>query len=294
MEKKPLYHFMPGTKVFSQAAAGCNFRCLNCQNWEISQTKPDTIRHHELMPDQAVAQSRATGCRSIAYTYSEPVTFIEYMLAIASMAHSAGLYNLWISNGYINQKPLLDLCRVMDGANVNLKAFDDDIYRRLNGGRLEPVLETFLTLHAQKVHTELTHLVVPGYTDNDEMFKQMCVWILDNLGPDHPMHVLRFFPRYKLDRLAPTPVSTLERFRQMALEAGIRYVYIGNVPGHTANHTYCHGCGKRIIERKGYYLPQYALNGNCCSFCNTVIPGVWPQKKISYSMPCFVRSGDTG
>lgn len=275
VEKKPLYHFLPGIDVFSLAAAGCNFRCLNCQNWEISQVKPEAVRHSTLFPEQVVREAQKTNCRAVAYTYSEPVTFIEYMSDIGPAAKAKGIYNLWISNGYINPGPLKALCTFLDGANVNLKAFSDDIYRRLNGGRLEPVLETFKVLRANQVHFEITNLVVPGYTDDAEMVKKMCAWILSCLGPDYPLHFLRFFPRYKLERLAPTPVSTLSRFRQLALSEGIRYVYLGNVPGHEGNHTYCHQCRKLIIERIGYLLPQYHLRGNRCRYCNTIIPGVW-------------------
>lgn len=277
VEKKPLYHFLPASRVYSLAVAGCNFRCLNCQNWEISQATPESVEHRSLTPQAAVTEATQSGCRAIAYTYSEPITFIEYMLAIGRRARAKGLKNLWISNGYINTRPLRDLCRLVDAANVNLKAFDDHVYSRLNGGRLKPVLNTFKTMHMEGIHFEMTHLVVPGYTDDETMLKGMCSWILDNLGPDHPLHFLRFFPRYKLDRLAPTPVSTLVRFRELAMAAGIRYVYVGNVPGHAGNHTYCHQCGKLIIERQGYHLPQYHLSGNRCLYCDTVIPGVWDK-----------------
>ena len=275
IEKKPLFHFKPRSKAFSLATTGCNFRCLNCQNWEISQVKPTEVRHRELFPPDVITTAIQSGSESIAYTYSEPTTFFEYMIDTARLAKENGLCNLWISNGYINKKPLLEFCKVLDGANVNLKAFSDAIYRKLNGGRLEPVLNTFKTLHEQKVHFEVTNLVVPGYTDDPDMVKKMCDWILKNLGPDHPLHFLRFFPRYKLDRLPPTPVSTLTRFRELAMQEGIRYVYLGNVPGHEGNNTYCHNCKKLLIERQGYYIPTYNLIGNQCKFCKTVIPGVW-------------------
>ena len=275
IEKKPLFHFKPKSRAFSLAAAGCNFRCLNCQNWEISQVKPWQVRHIELFPPEVVVEAKRAGAKSIAYTYSEPTTFFEYMIDIARLARGNGLYNLWISNGYINRKPLLELCKVLDAANVNLKAYSDVVYRKLNGGRLQPVLDTFMTLHEQGVHFEVTNLVVPGYVDDADMAKRMCEWILKNLGPDYPLHFLRFFPRYKLDRLAPTPISTLTRFRELAMQEGIHYVYVGNVPGHEGNNTYCHNCRKLLVERKGYLIPIYNLVGNKCKFCNSIIPGVW-------------------
>jgi pyruvate formate lyase activating enzyme len=277
VEKKPLFHFLPATRAFSIAAAGCNLRCLNCQNWEISQARPEDVRHRELFPHQVVAAAAAAGARSIAYTYSEPITFYEYMHDTAQQARAAGICNLLISAGYINPEPLRRLCAVLDGANLNLKSFSDAVYRRLNGARLEPILETFEILHAAGVHLEITHLVVPGYTDDERMVDQMCHWILDRLGPDHPLHFSRFYPKYKLDRLAPTPVETLARFRRLALDLGLRYVYVGNVPGHEGNHTYCHHCGSLIIERRGYLPARNEMAAGCCRFCGTRIPGVWPD-----------------
>ncbi len=275
IEKKPLFHFKPRTSAFSIATTGCNFRCLNCQNWEISQASPHEVRHVDLFPAEVVRSADQAKATSIAYTYSEAVTYYEYMLHTARLAHERGISNLWVSNGYINEAPLLELCNVLDAANINLKAYSDDIYLTLNGGRLEPVLNTFKTMHAKKIHFEMTNLVVPGYTDDDDMVKKMCAWILENLGPDYPLHFLRFFPKYKLDRLAPTPVSTLERFRKFAIKEGLHYVYMGNVPNHEGNNTYCHNCRKLLIERKGYYIPEYHLNGSECKFCKTRIPGVW-------------------
>ena len=275
IEKKPLFHFLPASQAFSIAAAGCNFRCLNCQNWEISQARPEDVRHVELFPEKVVEAAEASRSRSIAYTYSEPTTFFEYMIDTARIARSRGIRNLWISNGFINPQPLKDLCEVLDGANVNLKSISDAIYRKLNGGRLQPVLQTFMTLHRQGVHFEMTHLVVPGYGDRDEMIQRMCGWILTNLGPGYPLHLLRFFPRYRLNRLAPTPVETLIRFRDLAMAEGIRYVYLGNVPGEEGSHTFCHACKKRIVERQGYHVVVEGIVDGRCRFCSTVIPGVW-------------------
>ena len=277
IEKKPLFHFRPRTKAFSLATTGCNFRCLNCQNWEISQVKPEEVRFYDLFPSEAVNAAKRAGAESIAYTYSEAITYIEYMMDTARLAREDGIYNLWISNGYINRKPLLELCKVLDGANINIKSIDDAVYRKLNGGRLQPVLDTFKTLHENGIHFEMTNLVVPGYVDDADMVKRMCAWILTNLGPDYPLHFLRFFPKYKLTRLPPTPISTLTRFRKLAMAEGIRYVYVGNVPEHDGNNTYCHGCGSLLIERRGYFIPTYALDGDRCKNCQTVIPGRWAK-----------------
>jgi pyruvate formate lyase activating enzyme len=275
MEKKPLYHFRPGTKAFSIAAAGCNIRCLNCQNWEISQARPEDVRFIELFPADVVKAARSSGSSSIAYTYSEPVSFYEYMFDTAQAARSAGIANVFISNGYINPKPLLKLCTVLEAANINLKSFSDEVYRKLNGARLEHVLSTLKILHERGVHLEITTLVVPGYTDDEEMTKRMCGWIVRNVGQDHPLHFLRFFPRYRLDRLPPTPIAVIERFRSLAMQEGIRYVYVGNIPSHEGNNTYCHACGRLLIERRGYCMPVNNLSGNACRFCRTRIPGVW-------------------
>ena len=277
VEKKPLFHFKPCIKAFSIATTGCNFRCLNCQNWEISQAKPDEVTPYisELFPADVITAAQKAHAQSIAYTYSEPITFFEYMIDTARLAKEAGLYNLWVSNAYINKKPLLQLCQVLDGASLNIKSYDDEIYRTLNGGRLKPVLNTFKTLHEQGIHFEMINLVVPGYTDKEDMVRAMCDWILENIGPDHPLHFLRFFPRYKLDRLPPTPVSTLTRYRELAMQHGIHYVYVGNVPRHEGNHTYCHHCKKLLIERQGYFIPTNNLAGSHCKFCGTRIPGVW-------------------
>jgi pyruvate formate lyase activating enzyme len=275
IEKKPLNHFYPETSVFSIAAAGCNFRCLNCQNWEISQKKPEEVRSIDLPPVQVVEEALRRGCPSVAYTYSEPVTFYEYMFDTAERGREKGLRNVLVSNGYINREPLLKLAKHLDAANINLKSFDDAVYRSLNGGSLQPVLDTLKLLHQERVWLEITTLVVPTYVENPEMIRRMCGWILKELGPDYPLHLLRFFPQYKLTRLPPTPIALLENLREVALQEGIRYVYLGNVPGHPGAHTYCHGCRKPVIERKGYILNRSNMNGGRCRSCNTEIPGRW-------------------
>jgi len=279
IEKKPLAHFYPRTKAFSIATTGCNFRCLNCQNWEISQKKPEQVEHMTLFPEGVVKAALEKGARSIAYTYSEATTFYEYMFDTARLARRADLKNALISNGYINRKPLVDLCAYLDGANINLKSFDDAVYKCLNGGTLQPVLETFKTLHDQGVWFEMTTLVVPTYVDKPEMIKRMCAWILKNLGPDYPLHFLRFFPQYKLTRLPATPIATLEEFRKIALSQGIRYVYLGNVPGHPGTQTYCHQCKKVIVQRNGYWIREIHIKDGKCTYCKTPIPGRWDREE---------------
>lgn len=275
IEKKPLYHFYPASQIFSIATTGCNFRCLNCQNWEISQRRPEDVKNVELFPAQVVEETRRAGAPSIAYTYSEAITYYEYMFDTAKAASAADLRNVLVSNGYINEEPLRLLARYLDGANINLKSFDDAIYRCLNGGTLQPVLDTFKTLHREGVWFEMTTLAVPTYVDDPAMIRRMCKWILRELGPDYPLHFLRFFPQYKLTRLPPTPVSTLEKFRAIAIEEGIHYVYIGNVPGHEAANTYCHHCHEILIERNGYLISQNNIREGHCKFCGTAIPGRW-------------------
>jgi pyruvate formate lyase activating enzyme len=274
IEKKPLFHFLPTSTALSIATTGCNLRCLNCQNWQISQSEPGEVRHESLFPQDAVRRA-AVRARSIAYTYSEPISFFEYMSETARLAMDQGLSNLLISNGYINQTPLKQLCSRIQAANINLKSFSDDIYRSLNGGRLDPVLETLKTLHEQGVHLEITNLVVPGYTDNEEMFRRMCGWILEHLGPDRPLHLLRFFPRYKLNRVRPTPVPLLQSFRKLAMQEGMHYVYIGNAPVEEGQNTSCHHCGALAVKRRGYSIQVVGLDGSVCRDCGRTIPGVW-------------------
>ncbi len=279
IEKKPLNHFLPGSPVFSIATTGCNLRCLNCQNWDISQRRPEDVRHGEMFPDAVVREARRQEALSIAYTYSEAVTFYEYMLDTAGLAREAGLGNVLVSNGYISRDPLLRLCRCLDAANINLKSFEDRIYRCLNGGRLEPVLRTLKTLHEEGVWLEITTLVVPHYVDDADMIRRMCAWIAEELGPDHPLHFTRFHPAYRLTRLPPTPVATLERFRDIARREGIHHVYVGNVPGHEGAHTYCPECGRMVIERRGYRLGPVAIEDGRCAFCRTPVAGRWDRAR---------------
>ncbi|MBZ5537080.1 MAG: AmmeMemoRadiSam system radical SAM enzyme [Acidobacteriia bacterium] len=275
IEKKPLYHFLPTTRAFSIAAAGCNFRCLNCQNWQISQVSPKETANADLMPQAVVEQCVNSGCESIAYTYSEPISFYEYVMDTSKLARAKKIRNVFKSNGYINEEPLRLLCKNLDAANIDLKCFDEGIYARLSGGKLAPILKTLKTLKQEGVWLEITNLVVPSWTDNLDMIKRMSDWLAANGLGDCPLHFTRFSPLYKLSQLPLTPVSTLEKAREIALQAGMRYVYVGNVPGHAAENTYCHGCNKLIVERKGFRILSNNIAQNKCRFCGEKIPGVW-------------------
>ncbi len=275
IEKKPFFHFLPTTRAFSIAAAGCNFRCLNCQNWEISQSSPYDTTNDDLMPAAVVEQCRANHCASIAYTYSEPTTFFEYAYDTAKMARTKGIKSVLKSNGYIQETPLRDLCKVLDGANIDLKTFDDATYVRLSSGSLAPVLRTLKVLKEEGVWLEITCLMIPGWTDDLSQTKRMCEWLAGNGLADCPVHFTRFMPLYKLTQLPLTPVATLESAREIALKAGIRYPYVGNVPGHSAENSYCHSCGKMIIERRGYMILQNHVVKGACEYCEAKIPGVW-------------------
>ncbi len=275
IEKKPLYHFHPGTFAFSIATAGCNLACLNCQNWEISQASPKDTRNYDLMPEAVVAEAKKAGCRSIAYTYSDPVAFYEYTLDTSILARQEGLKNVLVSAGYINPDPLRRLCKHTDAANIDLKSFSDEVYEMLNAGTLEPVLESLRILRDEGVWLEITNLVVPTWTDDYDMIKRMCGWLAENGMQGFPLHFSRFNPLYKLTHLPPTPVTTLEKAREIALEEGIRFVYIGNVPGNPATNTFCPSCHRMIVQRKGYTIPDYHISASKCEFCSETIEGKW-------------------
>ena len=275
IEKKPFSHVLPGTTSFSLATAGCNFQCKFCQNWEISQVSPEDVYSYEVPPELMVNRAKEIGARSVAYTYVEPTIFYEYMLDICQLTKKAGLLNVTHSNGFINQAPLKNLCKVLDAANIDLKGFTENFYRELCGGELNPVLESLKTLKQEKVHVEITNLVIP--TKNDEMpvIKEMCLWIKKELGADTPLHFSRFYPLYKLKALPPTPVSTLDKARAVALSAGLEYVYVGNIPGHEGENTFCPKCKKMIIQRTGYMVGEINVKAGKCKYCGKPISGIW-------------------
>lgn len=275
IEKKPLYHFLPESRSFSLAVAGCNLACLNCQNWQISQVSPSDTRNYDLMPSEVYKQAKRNNCQSIAYTYSEPIAFYEYFYDSAKIAKEQGIKNIMISAGYINEKPLRDVAKYVDAANIDLKSFDDDIYARLNAGSLEPVLRTLKILKDEGVWVEITNLIVPDWTDDIDMIKKMCQWLYKNGFENTPLHFSRFTPMYKLTHIPVTPESLLNKAHDIALNEGLKYVYIGNVPGTDAQNTYCPNCHKIVIERKGYRITQNNLINGKCKNCNNTIAGVW-------------------
>lgn len=299
IEKKPLFHFLPGTRIFSLSTAGCNFRCLNCQNWSISQKAPSDLQYYEMMPQEVVDEALQHKTRnralhitgSIAFTYTEPTVFFEYMYDIAREAHMQGVKTVMISNGYINRQPLLDLCPYLNAANIDLKCFDDSIYHKLTSGSLQPVLDTLKILKERGVWLEITNLIIPSLTDDPDMIKAMCEWLADNGFADTPLHFSRFFPTFKLPQLRPTSPESLISAKEAAEKAGLKYVYIGNLPGLHGENTHCPKCGETVVEREGYRVIEMKIethidmnsdsdaatnnNTGSCRFCGEKIAGIW-------------------
>jgi len=274
IEKKPLFHVLPATKSFSIATAGCNLACKFCQNWQISQAYPEEVPYKDLMPERLVAIAKERNCPTIAYTYTEPTVFFEYMYDSAKLAHKEGIMNVMHSAGFINEKPLRDLCKYLDAANIDLKG-SDRFYDEISLGNREDVLRTLKILKEEGVWVEITYLVIPTLNDDDNYIRETCKWIKENLGEGTPLHLSRFWPMYKLKNLSPTPISTLERARDIAVDAGLRYVYVGNIPGHKGETTFCPYCNEVLIERLGYNVVENNLKDGKCKFCKKEIEGIW-------------------
>jgi pyruvate formate lyase activating enzyme len=274
MEKKPLYHFLPGKQILSIATAGCNLRCLNCQNWEISQSRPEDVTNRDLPPELLVSKVAENGIPAIAYTYSEPLIYYEYVFDSAGLARQQNIRNVLVTAGYIEEKPLRQICSVTDAANIDLKGFSDSFYKKVTGSKLEPVKRTLEISKEEGVWVEVTRLVVPGLSDDMDDIKSMCDWMVEVLGPDTPLHISRFSPQYKLKHLPPTPVETMHRAYETAKSAGLYYVYVGNLPGNPYQDTICPSCGFHVIRRSGYTIIANELeNGHCP--CGEKIAGVW-------------------
>ncbi len=275
IEKKPLFHVLPGTGAFSLATAGCNLHCKFCQNWQISQRPPEETRNTTLPPEAVVSEALRTGCRSVAYTYSDPVIFYEYMTDTSRLAKEHRLLNLMITAGYIEKEPLIDLCPLIHAANVDLKGITEDYYRRMCDGTLATVLDAIRVMHDRGVWVELTNLLVPTWNDRPEDIRPLCRWIRDHLGPDVPLHFSRFWPMFQLKNLPPTPRRTLDLAYTIGREEGLHYVYVGNFPGHPGNNTHCPKDGRLLIRRYGLAILENHLKDGACPSCGTPVPGIW-------------------
>jgi pyruvate formate lyase activating enzyme len=277
IEKKPLFHFLPGARALSIATAGCNLACAFCQNWSISQAYPEDAEAEKLMPQDVVELAKREGCPVIAYTYSEPTVFYEFMLDCAKLARQNGIRNVWVTAAYINPGPLRGLAKYLDAANVDIKGIRDDYYRRYCDGHVQPVLDAVKILEEEGVYVELTNLVVPGGNDSERDIRDLVAWIRQNVGKDAVLHFSRYFPMYKMEQPGPTPESTLLEARRIALEEGLKYVYIGNLPGAGYEDTVCPGCGRLLARRVGYDVDwtTYGIVDGACRYCGAGVTGVW-------------------
>lgn len=277
IEKKPLFHYRPGSRSYSIATVGCNFHCRHCQNAEISQW-PHTgraIPGREVPPEEVVGAALDAGCRSISYTYTEPTIFYEYAYDTALLAHEKGLGNVWVSNGYTSTAALERIAPVLDAVNVDLKGFTEKFYREVAGATLSGVLATLRDYRRLGIWLEITTLVIPGGNDSDEELAAIARFIAEELGDQIPWHVTAFYPTYKMLDHPPTPTATLRRARQIGLEAGLKHVYVGNVPDADGENTYCPTCGKLLIERHGFRLGKIQLEHGACGTCRTPLAGLW-------------------
>ena len=275
IEKKPFFHVLPGSSALSLATAGCNVNCRFCQNWEISQVRPEQVDHFDLSPADAAEAALTNQCPTIAYTYTEPTVFYEYMYDTAVEARRRSVRSVVVSGGHINPEPLEALTEVVAAIKIDLKAFTEDFYKNYVKGELQPVLEAIKLVARSKAWLEVVYLAIPTLNDSLDDGRKMARWLLKEIGPDVPLHFTRFQPMYLIKNLPPTPVSTLENLRRVALEEGLHYVYIGNVPGHEGENTFCPKCRKVVIQRYGFDIEKNALKGGKCPSCQNPVPGIW-------------------
>ena len=275
IEKKPFFHVLPKTNALSLAAAGCNVNCKFCQNWEISQSRPEQVRAIDFPPDRVAEAAGRYGCPTIAYTYSEPTVYYEFMFDTAVEARKRGIRSVVVSGGHINPEPLEALTKTVDAIKIDLKAFTPEFYKTYVRGELRPVLESLALIHKSGTWLEVVYLVIPTLNDSIGDIRRMARWMAETLGTDVPLHFTRFSPMYLLKNLPPTPVSSLEAARNAAREEGLRFVYIGNVPGHEGENTVCPKCRTLLIQRFGFQIQKNILKGGACPNCRTAIPGLW-------------------
>jgi pyruvate formate lyase activating enzyme len=276
IEKKPLFHFYPGSRTFSVATVGCNFRCRHCQNYSISQAswKGGSIGGHDLSPEEIVEKAITAGCASISYTYTEPTIFFEYAYDTAQLARQAGLKNVFVTNGYITPEALTRIAPVLDAANIDLKGFSEKFYREVVHAELGQVLETIVDYKRHGIWTEITTLIIPNHNDSDVELQGLARFIAEKVGVDTPWHVSQFYPTYLLTDQPRTPAATLRRARRIGLEAGLRYVYEGNVPGEGGENTCCPNCGELLIRRHGFSIREDRVHAGRCPFCSAEIDGI--------------------
>jgi pyruvate formate lyase activating enzyme len=275
IEKKPFFHFLPGTKTFSLATVGCNLHCKNCQNWEISQANPEDSQATFCPPAKLVELTSNYNCPSLSYTYTDPVIFYEYTYDTAKLAGLSNIRNTLITAGYINQEPWKKLLEYVDAARIDLKSMSEDFYRDVCSGTLRPVLDTLVLTKAGGVHLEVINLVIPTLNDKPQQIRELARWVRANLGSDTPLHFSQFYPQYKMRHLPPTSAQTLDTAREIALSEGLYYVYIGNILSATGQNTYCPGCKEMLIERSGFTMLENRLKDGCCPKCGKEIYGVW-------------------
>jgi pyruvate formate lyase activating enzyme len=275
IEKKPFYHFLPGSNAFSLATSGCPLRCRFCQNWQLSQASPEDYDTDYFMPPDLVSAAEKKKVPTMAFTYNEATVFTEYFTDIAREARKKKLRAVLISCGFMNEAPLTEMCEVLDAIKIDLKGFSEDFYRNVSSAQLKPVLRSIKQIRKSGIHLELVNLVVPTLNDSDQMLKELTDWVMGELGPDVPIHFTRFHPDFQLLNLSPTPVTTLERARNLAMSKGIHYAYVGNVPEHPGNHTYCPNCKNLIVRRNGFFISEMKVSKGECQICHHKISGVW-------------------
>jgi len=275
IEKKPFFHFLPGRAAFSMATSGCPLSCKFCQNWEISQARPEDFKPTYLSPDRVVRESTRRRAPIVAFTYNEPTVFTEYLCDIARIARREGRRSALVSCGFMQEAPLAEMCQVLDAIKIDLKGFSEDFYSRVCSAQLAPVLRSIKQVAASGIHLEIVNLVVPTLNDSTSMLTELAKWVVGEVGPEVPVHFTRFHPDYQLRNLPPTPVATLEKAREIALRAGMHYAFVGNVPGHEGNSTHCPKCGEVVIRRHGFLLQEIKIDQGRCAQCRHPIAGVW-------------------
>lgn len=273
MEKKPLFHFYPGSLAFSISSLGCSFRCPWCQNWQLSQARPGEVPTRHVEPEEVVSMAKKRDCASIAYTYNEPLVNLDYIEDVGKIARREGVKNVLVTNGYISLDSLDEVVKLIDAANVDWKSFNEGVYREHIKGDLKSVLEATVEMKRKGVHVEVTFLVIPDLNDGAEEMREMARYLVENLGPDVPLHLSRFYPHYKFRFKPITPYETLAKNREIAMGEGVRYVYVGNVPGSEFESTYSPSCGRRVIGREGYSITEWNLDEDMrCKFCGEHLP----------------------